>query len=80
MKKLRTTSFLLALLISASSCSCGGSVDDDPKVTGSETQTSETTADALSDGLDGLNFGGKQTDKHFLHELRRQQRIPVLLR
>lgn len=60
MKKLRTTSFLLALLISASSCSCGGSVDDDPKVTGSETQTSETTADALSDGLDGLNFGGKQ--------------------
>ena len=35
-------------------------VDDDPKVTGSETQTSETTADALSDGLDGLNFGGKQ--------------------
>lgn len=60
MKKLRTASFLLALLISASSCSCGGSVDDDPKVTGSETQTSETTADALSDGLDGLNFGGKQ--------------------
>ena len=60
MKKLRTASFLLALLMSASACSCGGTVDVDQKVTEEETQNEETTADVLSDGLDGLNFGGKQ--------------------